>query len=126
MLSVCFELRHAAELAEHGVAVENPAKLRVLVDMALDKERIFLRVKTAGNILRKLVYRASAQLCGVLAHGKAVKVCHEVVAVKLLGKGGPVLYRAEVVAEMKVAGGLDSGEHYFLFYIFVIHKVSPM
>ena len=53
--------------------------------------------------VRKLRDGAAAQLCGVLAHGKAVQVGHEVVAVKLIGKLRPVLDRAEVVAKVQVA-----------------------
>ena len=48
------ELRHAGKLAEHGVAVEHPAELRVRGDVALDEKSVLFRVKTAGNVLREL------------------------------------------------------------------------
>ena len=97
----------------------------MLVDMALDEQGVLLRVKAAGNVLRKLRDGAAAQLCGVLAHGKAVQVGHEIIAVKLIGKLRPVLDRTEVVAKVQVAGGLDAREHSFLFSGVVIHNNLP-
>ena len=111
--ALVLELGHAAQLAEHGVAVENPAQLRVLVDMALDKQGVLLRVQAAGDVLGQLGHGAPAQLRRVLTHGDAVQVRHEVVAVKLIRQGRPVLHRAQIVAQVQVAGGLNTGEHYF-------------
>ena len=113
------ELGHAGELAEHGVAVEDPAQLRVLVDMGLDKQGAFLRIQAAGNILGQLLQGAAAQGGGVLAHGDGVHVRHEIVAVELLRPGGPVLDGPQVGAQGEIAAGLDAGEHDF----FVTHGV---
>ena len=118
--ALVLELGHAAQLAEHGVAVEDPAQLRVLVDVALDEQGVLLRIEAAGDILCKLLERAAAQLRGILPHGEGVQVGHEVVAVKLIGPRAPVLDRAQIVAQMQVAGGLDAREHYFFLY-FVFH-----
>ena len=115
------ELRHAAQLAEHGVAVEYPAKLRVLVHMALKKEHVFLRVKPAGDILRKLGSGAAAQLGRVLAHGERVQVGHEIKAIKFVRKSSPVSYGAEVVAEVQVAGRLDARKQSLFDGGIVIH-----
>ena len=114
------ELGHAGKLAEHGVAVQNPAQLRVLVDMALDEKRIFLRVKTAGDVLSQLGGGAAAQLRGLLPDCNGVQIRHKIIAVKLLGQLRPVFHRAQIVAQMQVAGGLNAGEHYF-FCFFVVH-----
>ena len=111
--ALVLELGHAAQLAEHGVAVEDPAQLRVLMDMALDKQGVLLRVQAAGDVLGQLGHGAPAQLRRVLPHGDAVQVRHEIVAVKFLRQGRPVLHRAQIVAQVQVAGGLDAGEHYF-------------
>ena len=43
------ELGHTGQLPEEGVAGKNPAKLRVVVHMALDKHKAFLRINTAGQ-----------------------------------------------------------------------------
>ena len=89
------ELGHAAELTEHGVAVEHPAQFGVLGDVGLDEQGVFLRVQAAGDILGQLLQGAPAQVGGVLAHGDGVHIRHEIVAVKLLRPGGPVLDSAQ-------------------------------
>ena len=111
------ELGHAAELAEHGVAVEDPAQLRVLVDVGLDKEGVLLRVQAAGDILGQLLQRPAAQGGGVMAHRNGVEIRHKVVAVELLCPGPPVPYRPQVGAQCQITAGLDTGEHHF----FLVH-----
>ena len=90
----------------------------MLVHVALQKQYVFLRIYTAGDVLRKLLEAAAAKQLGVLAHGERVQVCHEVIAVKLLGSRAPVFHRAEVVSEVQITRGLDARQHYFLFYLF--------
>ena len=116
--ALVLELRHARELAEHGVAIEHPAELRVRGHMALDKERVLFRVKAAGNVLRELLNGAPAQVGGVLAHGDRVQVGHEIIAVKDLGAFAPVFDRAQIRPERQVAGGLNAREHDFLCSFF--------
>ena len=119
------ELRHAAQLAEHGVAVENPAQLRVLVHMALEKQHIFLRIKTAGDILGKLLQGAAAQVGRILADGDRVQIRHKVKAVKFVRSVLPVADRAQIGTERQVAGGLNAGEHSLfglLRYVFSHHS----
>ena len=111
------KLRHAAQLAEHGVAIEYPAKLRMLVNMALQEQDVLLRVYAAGNVLGKLLEAAAAQQLGILAHGERVQIGHEIITVKFLGSCAPVLHRAQVIAEVQIARGLDAGQHTFLFYL---------
>ena len=89
--------------------------------MALDEEGVFLRIQTAGNVLRQLRDRTPPEIGGVLADRDAVQVGHEVEAVKLLREGGPVLHRAQVVAQMQVAGGLNAGQHYLFSFCLLIH-----
>ena len=116
-----FELGHAAQLAEHGVAVEDPAQLRVLMHVALEEEHVLLRIKPAGDILRELGGGAAAQLGRILAHGERVQVGHEIEAVKLVRKSSPVSYGAEVVAEVQVAGRLDARKQSLFDGGIVIH-----
>ncbi len=117
--ALVLELGHAAQLAEHGVAVEDPAQLRVLVHMALDKEGVLLRVKAAGDILGQLGHGAAAQLCRILPHGDAVQVGHEIITVEFVGQCRPVFHRAQVIAQVQIAGGLNAGEHGFLFVVHI-------
>ena len=116
---------HAAFIETVGEAVQNPRQLRVRGNLTLEVNDVLLRVKAAGDVLRKLRDRAAAQLCGVLTHGQAVQVGHEIIAVKLVSELRPVLDRAEVVAEVQVTGGLDAREHSFLFSSVVIHNNLP-
>ena len=88
------ELGHAAQLAEHGVAVQHPAQLRVLVDMALDKQGVLFRVKAAGDVLCQLLQRPSAQVSRILTHGDGMKVSHEIEAVIVVGAFRPVFHCA--------------------------------
>ena len=88
------ELGHPAQLAEHGIALQHPAQLRVLVHMALDEEGVLLRIQAAGNVLGQLLQGAPPQIRRVLTDGDGVKVCHKVEAVIFLCPLGPVFHGA--------------------------------
>ncbi len=105
------ELGHAAHLAEHGVAVEYPRKLCMGGYMALNKEDRFLRVDTAGDILREQLKRLSAQPGRVLADGDSVHVNNTVDAVVFILEGGEMLNRAQVISQRQMAGGLHAREN---------------
>ena len=116
------KLRHARELAEHRIAVQDPAELGVLRHVGLDEQRVLLGVQAAGDVLRQLLERAAAQRRRVLTHGDRVHIGHEVVVVKFLVALRPVLDRAEVGPEGQIAAGLNAGQHHFLarrvFHVF--------
>ena len=78
------ELGHAGELPEHGVAIQHPAQLRVGGHMALDEDRVLLRVQAAGDIDRDLGQGAPAQVRRVLTDRDGVQVRHEPIAFKLV------------------------------------------
>lgn len=124
------ELRHAAQLAEHGIAVEHPAEFCVLMHMALDEQHVLLRVQTAGDILRQLLHCAATQVCRVLPDGNGVKVRHKVIAIEFLCTVAPVPDRAEVGAERQVARRLDAGKHTLArrssFRSLFCHKITPL
>jgi hypothetical protein len=92
------------------------------MDMALDKQCVLLRIKPAGNILRKLHHRAPAQFRRILADSDAVFIHNAVIAGKLIRDGNPVFNRTEVVAEVKITGRLYPGKHYFFHFCRIIHK----
>ena len=116
------ELGHAAELAEHGIALQHPAQFCVLVYMALDEQGVLLGVKAAGDVLGQLLQGAAAQICGVLPNGNGVQICHEVEAIVVVCPLGPVLHSAQVAAQGQVSGGLDAGEHSFLLLYYFTHN----
>ena len=96
----------------------------MFVHMALDKEGVLLRIQAAGDVLRQLGDGTPPEVGGRLADRNAVQVGHEVVAVKFLGESGPVLHRAQVVAQMQVAGRLNAGQHYFFSFCLLIHLID--
>ena len=102
------ELGHAAQLAEHGVAVQHPAKLGVGRNMGLDEQHVFLRVQTAGDIGRQLDQGVPPQLRRDLPHGDGVHVGHHIVAVILIRQRRPVSDGAQIGTQRQVAGGLDA------------------
>ena len=109
------KLRHSRQLAEHGVALEHPAQLSVLMDVGLNKQRVFLGIETAGDILGQLRQGMAAEICGILADGDGVHICHKIIAVKLLGQLGPVFDGAKIRAQSQIAAGLNAGQENFFF-----------
>ena len=105
------KLGHTGELAEHGVAVEHPAQLRVSGDVALDEQRHLVRVEAAGDVLRELLQRAAG-------YGDGMHVHDAVVGLVVVYHVNPVLDGAHVGAQRQVAGGLYAREHYFSFINF--------
>ena len=104
------ELGHAAQLAELGVAAQDPAQLRVLGHVALDKHDVLLGIQAAGDILSQLVNAALAQRGGILPHGDGVHVHDAVQAVVLVLQIHPILDGAHVGAQSQLTGGLDAAE----------------
>ena len=117
LCALILKLRHAAELAEHGVAIEYPAKLCMLVNMALQEQNVLFRVYAAGNVLGKLLEAAAAQQLRILAHGERVQIGHKIIAVKFIGSCTPVFHGSQIIAEVKIARGLNARQHAFLFYL---------
>jgi len=102
------ELGHAAQLAEHGVAVQHPAQLGVGRNMGLDEQHVFLRVQTAGDIGRQLDQSVPPQLSRHLPHGDGVHVGHHIVAVILIRQRRPVADGTQIGTQRQIAGGLDA------------------
>ena len=108
------ELGHAAQFAEHGVAIQYPTKLRMLVHMGLNEQGVFLRVEAAGDVLCQLLQSTPAQISRILPHGNGMQVSHKVEAFILICTFCPILHRAQIRAQSQISGGLDAGEHSFL------------
>lgn len=100
--------------------------------MALDKEDALFRVDSASHAKGIGFNRAAAKLRRILSKGDCVHIYDRIDAVIVVLKRTPVLYRTEVVAESKNAGGLDSAEYAFfafgllcrLFIFNVFHNSS--
>ena len=102
------ELRHTAQLTEHGVAVQHPAKLGVGRNMGLHKQHVLLRVQTTGDIGRHLRQRMAAQIRRDLPHGDGMHIGQHIIAVIFIRHRRPVANRSKIRAQRQVAGGLDT------------------
>ena len=118
------ELGHAAKLAEHGIAVEDPGQLRVGGHHGLDKEDAPVGVNAAGDELGKQLHRAAAQSGRILPQGDGVLIHYTVDAVILILIGRPVPECPHIVAQMDVAAGLDAAEADLTTLYHVKHSFS--
>ena len=112
------KLSHTGQFAKHGIAVQDPAQLCVLVDMRLDEQGVLLRIQAAGDVLCQLLQSAAAQISRCLTNGDGMQVSHEVEALIQVASGAPVLDGAQIVAQVQITGGLDAGEHSLLCHDF--------
>ena len=103
-------LGHALQPADGRDAVENPARLGMGGDVALDEQRALVRAKTAGEQHRGQLAGLAAQILRIERRGDRVEVhdAEEVLLIVLLLD--PLLERADVVAELRVAAGLDAAK----------------
>ena len=108
--ALVLELGHAAHLAHIGEAVEQPVHLRVLGDVALEEEHVFVGVKANGQQQREELDGLLAQLGRLLPHGDGVQVGDHVEAIVFILEQLPVAHRADIVAQCGGAGGLDARE----------------
>ena len=90
-------------------------------NVALNEDCVFCRVKTAGDILRKLIERAAAQVRRILARGYGVHIHDAVVTVIGIRQLHPVFDCAEVRPEGQFTRGLDSAENGLFFDCLFVH-----
>ena len=107
------ELGHARQLAEHGVAGQDPAQFGVSVYVALNENQALFGIDAAGQQQRKGVQRLLAQFGRLLAHRQRVQVGDEIGAVVVFLHFAPVAHRAYVIAQRKNSRRLDAAENHF-------------
>jgi hypothetical protein len=109
------ELRHAVEPAHAGDAVEHPGELGVLVDPGLVEHDVLLRVDAGGDEGGGDLAGLAGQFLRPAPDGDGlsdrVEVDDAVDAIVRVLKVNEPPDRAEVVAEVQVARGLDAREH---------------
>ena len=103
-------LRHAFEPAERRHAVQEPARLRVSGQVALDEHGTVVGINPGRDVQRRDRPRAMSQGVGVVRDSYGVEVDDAEVVLLLVLPLDPPLDRAEVVAEVKVAGGLYAAQ----------------
>ena len=69
--ALVFELRHTGQLAEHGIAIENPAQLGVSGNVALYEQHVLFGIQAAGHIQSQRLVGAAAQFRRILTNGIA-------------------------------------------------------
>ena len=122
LLALILELSHTGELAEHCIAIEHPAKLRVCGHVGLNEECILFWIKTARHIECEGLVGSLAKLRRHLSYGDGVKINYAVECFIVLGETGEVLYCAEVISYCEVSGGLNAGENHLFI---AVHIINP-
>src|SRR5689334_4906009 len=111
------ELRHPVEPAERGQTAENPAEFGMRPDHALVEDDAVLGVDAGGDIRGGDLARRMAQLRRVLRLGQRVQIDDAEDALVIVLQRDPVADRAEIIAEMKIAGRLNAGKN-------AVHRTS--
>ena len=109
-LGFLLELGHPAELTEGRHAIEEPAELGVLGDVALDEDRALRGVEPGGHVVEGGVPNPLGQELRVVRDGDRVEVDDGKEAVVVVHQADPVLDSAEIVADMDRAARLDAAQ----------------
>ena len=111
------ELGHTGQLAEHGVAVQDPGQLGMGRNVGLDKEHTLFRVNTSSQQAGQGAVSIFTQLRRLLTNGDRMLIGHHVDAVELVLHVGPVTDGADIVSQGKlIARGLDTAEDDLLLF----------
>ena len=114
LAGLLLELGHAVEPAHARDAIEHPGELGVLGDLALVEDDVLLRIDAAGEERRGHLARRARQFGRILPHRDGVQVDHAIDAVVALLQRDEFGDRAEIIAEVQIAGRLHAGKHAFL------------
>ena len=105
---------HAVEPADAGNAIEHPSKLGVLGDLTLVEDNVLLGVDATGKECSGYLAGRPRQFARILPHRDGVQIDDAVDAVIAILQCDKLGDRAEIVAEMQVAGRLHSGKYTLL------------
>src|SRR5262249_3205678 len=104
------ELGHAVEPTHAGDAIEYPGELGVLGNLALVEHDMRLGIDAGRDEGGRHLADRARQLGWVLPGGDGVQVNHAIAAVVALRQLDESLDRAEIIAEMQIAGRLHAGK----------------
>ena len=105
------ELRHAVQPADARHAVQNPGEFRVRVNLRLVENDVLLRVHARRDKSRRDLARGAPQIGRVLLDRDRVHIDDAIDAIVIILQRHEFRDRAEIVAEMQIAGRLDAGEN---------------
>jgi hypothetical protein len=108
-----FELRHAFEFADARDAIEYPCQLGMFRHVRLNEDDGDFRIDACGEIDAREVARFLREQFRVLRQSDRVEVDDAEETFVLVLEFDPVAQRAEVVAEVDVAGRLCAAENSF-------------
>ncbi len=115
LAGLVLELRHAVQPAHPGRAVQQPLQLGMGGNLGLVEQDRASRIDPAGDQGGDHLARVGGEVRGHVGHGDRVEVGQEEQAFvagggRLVLHAHPVADRAQVVAEVQVAGRLDAGD----------------
>src|SRR5215470_14369753 len=114
LAGLLLELRHPIEPADARDAIEHPGKLGVFGDLALVEDDVFLGVDATGKKRCGHLACGARQFARVLPDRDGVHVHDAVDAVIAILQRDELGDRAEIIAEMQVAGRLYTRKYAFL------------
>ena len=110
LAGLLLELGHAVEPAQGREAAQEPAKLGMARDAALVEDDAAVGIDAGGDVGGGHFVRLGAELKRVLRQRERVQIDDAEDAVEIALEAHPVADRAEIIAEMQVAGRLDAGK----------------
>ena len=117
LAGLLLELRHPAQPADARDTVEDPGQLGVSGDLALVEDDVLLRIDAARNERRGDLAGIARKLCRAAPYVHAlrdrVQVDDAIEAAVVLLQLDEIDDRAEVIAEMQIAGRLDARKNPF-------------
>ncbi len=110
LAGLLLELSHPVEPADARGALEEPGQLGMGRDGALREQNRFSRIDSTGDECSRHLADVRPKLGWIDVDGQRMEVGEEEEALGLVLHPHPSQDRAEKVAEMKIAGRLDSGK----------------
>ena len=111
LIPLVLELGHARQFAVTGGTAEYPGQFNVFGYKTLN-EQVF-RLYATGQKIKNHLPGVLAQLHRVVGHRHGVIIHHAIEAFIVVLEPHPILYRAKVIAQVKIARRLYAGENVF-------------
>ena len=114
LAGLVLELGHAVHPADAGDAIEHPGELRMLRHGRLVEDDVLFGIDARGDEGGGNRADLAAQIVMHQLRGQRMQVDDAIDAVIAILQRDELADRAEIIAEMQIAGRLDAGKHEFL------------